>query len=546
MQPAPGGGYRSLEINDPSSAAVAYGYGANWTANSPSPAISIVGAYTPVNTVFVDCYLHSDGFTTEYFWSTGTQAIDHVNGCDSSGVGFGTGIDTSFAPSSYFGWGAGCWLASSCSSSSGVGAVLGVQGIRLTAEENTGPSVTADGANNLWYQNGNWWIRGGGWPVTFTASDPSGVCGTDLLINGQFTPIDLTNDSSPDTSSFTQCWPTDTATGTFDTTANPDGPLSIMYAANNAAGVVTNPSETVQVDNTPISLALSTPNDSDPNAWVNHVVNAIASATAGPSGVAGTGCSTNDGASYDYPAGGITLDGTGVWKVSCFSWNNSYDVNGQLARSSTQTVTVHIDETPPTVAFEPASPTDPQTIVVDTSDGQSGVAGGQILMRPASGGSWDDLATQFNGSQLRARFDDGSLTPGNWVIKASSCDNAGNCTSTQETLSLPVRTASVSNVGFGQLKDSVQACSLRRMRAAGTVDGRAGAGPIQADSRRLRRLNHHPAIAGLGHGGRIGFGQSVATLATTCPVGREGSHRSAAPRRLLTLGRGARTAPARL
>src|SRR5579862_4394938 len=96
MQPAPGGNYRSLEINNPPNAPVAHGYGANWTANSPSPAIAIVGAYTPPNTVFVDCHLHSDGFTAEYFWNGGTQGIDHTSGCDSTGVGLGTGIDISF------------------------------------------------------------------------------------------------------------------------------------------------------------------------------------------------------------------------------------------------------------------------------------------------------------------------------------------------------------------------------------------------------------------------------------------------------------------
>jgi hypothetical protein len=32
--------------------------------------------------------------------------------------------------------------------------------------------------------------------------------------------------------------------------------------------VVSNPSETLQVDNTPVSLSLSTPNDGDPNVWV--------------------------------------------------------------------------------------------------------------------------------------------------------------------------------------------------------------------------------------------------------------------------------------
>src|SRR4051794_14114277 len=42
MQPAAGGGYRSLEINDPNQASVLRGYGAIWTAYTPSPAIAIV------------------------------------------------------------------------------------------------------------------------------------------------------------------------------------------------------------------------------------------------------------------------------------------------------------------------------------------------------------------------------------------------------------------------------------------------------------------------------------------------------------------------
>ena len=49
----------------------------------------------------------------------------------------------------------------------------------------------------------------------------------------------------------------------------------------------------------------------------------------------GTSCSTNSGAAYAYPAGGITVDGTGVWTVACTSTNNSYDVNGHVASSPT-------------------------------------------------------------------------------------------------------------------------------------------------------------------------------------------------------------------
>jgi hypothetical protein len=63
MQPAPSGGYRSLEINNVGGA-VLQGYGANWTAYAPT-GFSIVGAYTPVNDVLVDCTLGPDGFTAD-------------------------------------------------------------------------------------------------------------------------------------------------------------------------------------------------------------------------------------------------------------------------------------------------------------------------------------------------------------------------------------------------------------------------------------------------------------------------------------------------
>ena len=173
MQSAAG----SLEINQILSG-VAQGYGASWAATAP-PGVAIVGAYTPVNDVIVDGDFSSDGFTGEYQWASGTQAINCVTSCGSGGLGYADGINTSFAPSSWFGWAAGCYLQSSCTSSAGA-AVLGVHGIRLTAEENTGPISSRSAATTCGTQAGKW-IRGGGWPVTFTAADPSGVCGTHML-----------------------------------------------------------------------------------------------------------------------------------------------------------------------------------------------------------------------------------------------------------------------------------------------------------------------------------------------------------------------------
>lgn len=460
MQPAPGGGYRTLELNNPgSSAPVLNGYGANWTADAPA-GVAIVGAYTPLNTVLVDCDLNSDGFTAEYWWQGGAQSINYINDCNpSTGYGYGDGVNLVISPgSSFFGWGAGCYLRASCSTSSAVGAVLGVQGIRLTAEEDTGPYLAATG-NNLWYQAGHY-VRGGGWPVDLYASDPSGVCSTEAVADGKLVG-DYAVDTAVDNASFTQCWPSYQATGTLNTASFANGPMTLTLSAVNAAGVPSSPTETLAVDNTPVTLALSTPNDPDTNVWVHHPVTVDASVGVGPSGVGGISCDV-DGRAEAYPGSGVVLNGTSNHSVSCGAWNNAYDVNGAVASSPTETVSVKIDETPPSIAFEPQAPSNPTALTVDTSDGQSGVASGEIEMRPASGGSWTPLATQFDGRHLLASFDDADLSAGGYVFQATSCDRAGNCASATKTLVLPVRTASVSDASFQVIKDPLRATVARK------------------------------------------------------------------------------------
>ena len=100
-------------------------------------------------------------------------------------------------------------------------------------------------------------------------------------------------------------------------------------------------------------------------------------------------------------------------------------------------------------------------MIADTSDGQSGVSGGQVAMRPAAGGDWTNLPTQFDGSHLLARFDDSVLAHGPWIIQATSCDAAGNCASTDETLTLPVRLGSASYVGFGKIVNPLRAKKVK-------------------------------------------------------------------------------------
>jgi hypothetical protein len=116
-------------------------------------------------------------------------------------------------------------------------------------------------------------------------------------------------------------------------------------------------------------------------------------------------------------------------------------------------------------------------------------------MRAAGGTSWSSFPTQFDGQHLVARFDDASLAPGGYVIDATSCDNAGNCASSEETLTLPVRTASVSNVGFEKAKHIVRRCAGKQAR-------------IARHKRHTRRLCRSPKLVRKGHE-RVPFGRAA-------------------------------------
>jgi hypothetical protein len=343
-----GTAYRSLEINEVFGS-VLKTYGAQWMTETPSPAIMIVNAYTPANAVLVDCNLGGDGFFAVFFWGDGTQwygsqPITYMNGC-SGGVGSGYGISQAITPSRYFGWTVACELKGSCTASTG-GALLAVQGVQLEAEENTGPSLMAVGGNNLWYENG--WVRGT-WPATLSASDPSGVCSLVTYVNGQ--AIASWSDPSPDPSSWTQCHGSQLP-AQIDTTKYSNGPLSLTYSANNAAAVSSfaargpgnNP---VLVDNSPVELSLSGPTDAPVTSGTQYVT---ATATAGPSGVAGISCSA-DGAPYSWQAGSSTripVAGLGGHQVSCYAENNSIDASGAHAMSARQAWSLSIRE--PTVS----------------------------------------------------------------------------------------------------------------------------------------------------------------------------------------------------
>jgi hypothetical protein len=416
LGPAGGGSYAAAQMNAP-------------------PGIIITGA-TATGSVY---YSGAGWYGNSYFYGGGTA---WQNGQTAM-------VDPAFG-STYWGYEVQCLPGYSCS---GAGR-LNLSSVTLTASEGQTPNVIANGANNLWFQTsrGEWvWNPPGDlWPLTFAASDPSGVCSMYASIGSHNLRGPL---AVPNTSQWQQC-PDPTWTpggGGIDTRdyLTSTGPLPLAINAMNAAGLTTSYSETVQVDNDPVEVLLSTSNDASRTIWANHALTVSATATAGPSGVGGLNCSVGGNAPQPYPARGVTVDGDGVHPVVCTAWNNAVGPQGQPNSTSSSTA-VHIDEAPPVVSFEPQQPADPTGVVVNATDSESGVASGSVQIAPVGSGNWAAAPTSDDGAHLLAHLDDAGLR-GPYAVRATACDNVGNCATASETLTMPLRLPAASDVGFAKI-----------------------------------------------------------------------------------------------
>jgi len=322
--------------------------------------------------------------------------------------------------------------------------------ITVSAAEVQGPSIApiADPAS-LWDQAGPgrwiWNAPGNAWSLGVAGADSSGICALSVGV-GSSTPIADPSLPPATNSSWQECQPA-TWTAAVDTRdyVSGAGQLPVAIQGTNAAGLSNAPvSETLDVDNDPVTVSLSTPEDPNPTVWVNHAVTVDATPSTGPSGLGGMNCSVDGAAAQSYPAGGLTVNGDGVRTVSCTAWNNAVDPQGNH-NSGTSSVSLHIDEAPPVLSLAPVNPNDPTAVVAETSDSESGVAGGSVEMAPAGTGSWASLPTTFTGGQLLAHFNDAGLD-GPYSFKVTSCDSVGNCASTTRTVMLPARVAAISEV----------------------------------------------------------------------------------------------------
>jgi hypothetical protein len=244
--------------------------------------------------------------------------------------------------STFWGWQMVCGAAAGCTADAGIA----LNSVLLTGEEDQGPSIVADGANNLVYQSSHfvWNPVGQPYPIPISTSDPSGVCRVQAMVNGTIIPGPA---PTPDQSHWQQCpnvvW---TAAGgaSVDTRSYVPGAgtLTLQLQAVNAAQVPTTDTEALKVDNDPVGLTLSGPTDAASATGATQFV--TTNVTAGPSGVAGARCAVDGGPSafYSGATGQVPVSGLGAHSVTCVGENNAVGPAGQPGTSAPQTFDLSI------------------------------------------------------------------------------------------------------------------------------------------------------------------------------------------------------------
>jgi hypothetical protein len=275
---------------------------ARFQADAP-PGLQIVGAGVP-SMIAYNMNSPKAAFGGGFYWQGGGSQV--TSGQSAALVG-------GFA-SPYFGFQVICGLNQCPYAPAGD---LQVNDIALSVRETTGPSFVAP--TGLWQAAG--WVHGS-WPFFTWGNSPSGLCSLSATLNGVL--INETT-SSQDVSTWHQCAAPPIAQP-VDTSRYGQGALPLTLSAGDAAGVPASTTKTVYVDNQQPTVSLSGPSDAPSTAGTQYVT---ATASAGPSGVAGISCSVDGAPAQWYPSSTaqVPVSGVGEHQAQCNSENNAVDGN---------------------------------------------------------------------------------------------------------------------------------------------------------------------------------------------------------------------------
>jgi hypothetical protein len=209
---------------------------------------------------------------------------------------------------------------------------LSLELVELHARETRQPRLVAP--DGLWQSKG--WIRGW-WVLHFYGDSPTGLCATASTLDGQDGPGSV---STRDASLWHQC-SARAVDQPVDTSQYGQGIVPLSLTAIDGAGQSVTDTRLLQVDNRTPTISLSGAHDASTAAGTQYV---HATATAGPSGVAGIECSTDGTPAHWYPAAvaAVPVSGVGEHHVSCYSQSNARDATGKPASSAPATWALNI------------------------------------------------------------------------------------------------------------------------------------------------------------------------------------------------------------
>lgn len=306
---------------------------ASWYATAPAGlVITNAVAVTSVGAKDV-----GTGYEAYFYWTGGSQRVTSSSGAFASAI--------PNAPT--FGWLLECNPSgTTCPPDGGPphtvpAASIEVYDVQLTVAETVNPSVSAIGADNLWYKGASEYVRGGGWSIAYSASAPSGIASMSASENGQAIsdPTAPAPGCTPNHTVWQQCPGTQTWSPTLALTGNGPQPLSLSAtstAANNSW-----PTETIGVDSVQPTIVLTGPNSASSDAGTQYVT---ATATVGDSGLGGISCSVDGGPqqSYSSSPAQVPVSGLGSHSVDCRASNRSFNSAGQVAVSAAATFSMDI------------------------------------------------------------------------------------------------------------------------------------------------------------------------------------------------------------
>ena len=275
---------------------------------------------------------NGSGWTGRLFWGGGSvRTFQGQSGWSSINSG-GPGFRWPTAGTRYFGWRLAC-RERRCPE--GGNQWLSLEFVEIHLRETRKPYLTAP--DGLWQAKG--WVRGW-WTLHFYGDSPTGLCATESGLGTQAGPGSI---SVRNSAVWHQC-AAPAVDQPVDTAQAGQGTLPLTIRAIDASGQSVTYTRTIEVDNQAPTVSVVGPRDASATAGTQYVK---ASATAGPSGVAGIACSVDRSPVHWYPTAdaSVPVAGVGVHHITCYSQSNARDSSGLRASSAPATWTMSIRST---------------------------------------------------------------------------------------------------------------------------------------------------------------------------------------------------------